>query len=778
MTLLINDLARFQEDCILVLEDLQAIQDVEINQALAFLIQNQPGNFHLVLVSRTPPDLPLAIQRARNDLAEITADELRFSTGETRALFQSAGLPALEEDGLADLVRRTEGWVAGLHLAALLLQKSRDPQSAAQVIRSFSGGHRFVADYLIQEVFQNQPEDMRAFLLRTCFLDRMTVSLCEAVAQVTDGGEYLRRLEKSNLFLSQLASKSGLAWYRYNPFFAESIQTLAKERFSRQEVETLFERASRWYEYHHLLEDAIETALKAGLFDRGLDLIEKYIEIQALSEMHTLKRWLEAIPEAKLKERPLVSFFYAQVILFSGDRYSPAMSIHLEPLLQAAEAKWQAAGERDKIGAIHSLRSIIYWWGGDLDQAYRLARQSLEELPDQEVFWRGNSLLIGSYEYINAGRVLDAQDIALEARALLGAANNKFGVLAATQLLSETFFWQAEFEQAAKLLEQILEEATGSDDMLDDQGFAHLGLANITYERNDLAQAGEHALQALELGQRRHYEDLQVRASLRLAAIYTAGEDLPQARQVLNLRLSETHNPALIRELQAALARVAILQGDMAAANLWSVEIGHGGDGLSVLQREREDFILARYFLQTGQPDKVIHLLEFHPQDALKNGRVHSQVESQAWLALAYQACGDLDKTGQVLLEGLTSGQVKGFQRTFLDLGPAIGEAIRAILPSLNSRALKQYAAGLVQALASGQGLPAATSQPGLIEPLSSQELRVLRYLSAGLSNAEIARELVVSNNTVKTHLKNIYRKLDVTSRGEAREAARELSLI
>jgi LuxR family maltose regulon positive regulatory protein len=526
LTPLINDLARLSRTSVLVLEDYQAITSTEVQASVAFFLQNLPPQLHLVLISRSEPELPLGILRARDGLVELDAASLRFNLEETGAFLRATIGAELPSSAAGKLHERTEGWAAGLRLAAKSLQNQGENAGVDPFLRAFSGSHRYVADYLIQEVFASQPESVQTFLLKTCFLNRLTGSLCDAVTGTEGDGEaVLEQLERENLFIVQLRDPGERAWYRYQALFAESIQALARRRLGEAGVRSIFEKASDWYDAHGLHAEAIETALDARLFERALRLIGNYVEDHSLAEAYSLGRWLEQIPARLIHLDPQVCFVYAQVILYTSDRFAPATAARLEPLLQAAEKAWLAGEAVGRLGALHAFRGQVAWWQGDFQKAFEYARQSLQEIPEQEVLYRGISLLIVSFEALNAGRILQAQDDALEARALLGAAQNFYGVLAAIQVLGEVFYWQGELEQADQLNRQILAEAveaTGGESMLDDQGIASLGLANAAYERNDLSQAELLAARALDLARRRGNELLQMQATLRLANIQAA----------------------------------------------------------------------------------------------------------------------------------------------------------------------------------------------------------------------------------------------------------------
>ncbi|MGE5463187.1 MAG: hypothetical protein ACM3PS_07525, partial [Syntrophothermus sp.] len=469
LTPLINDLGQLDGPHVLALDDFHSITSQDIQDGLSFLIQNLPESLHLVLITRTQPGLPLHLLRARMDLLEINADDLRFNAREAESFLRMSAQTEISPTAVDSLFQKTEGWVAGLQLAALSLQ-NKDPDQVQEFVQSFSGGNRYISDYLTREVFESQPEAVKDFLLKTCFLKSLTASLCDTTAGLEHSVTLLESLERNHVFLVRLDQGRGQPWYRYNPLFAESIQTLARRRLGPATIQSLFERASGWYEYHGLLEDAVETALAVQLFDRAMTLIEKYLEIHDLREGRTLSRWLYLIPREIVLQHPGISFTFSQIILYSEDRFAPATAVKIEPFLAAAEHAWRTEQDVSRLGQLHSFRGNIAWWQGDLQKSFECARQSLGELPENEVFWRGNSLLISSYEALNQGRILEAQDLILEARALLGAAQNLYGVLAATQLLSEIFYLQGEMEQSEQLYQQILVDAVGEESMLDDQG--------------------------------------------------------------------------------------------------------------------------------------------------------------------------------------------------------------------------------------------------------------------------------------------------------------------
>src|SRR5215216_2759517 len=269
LTPLINDLAKFTKPSVLILEDFHWITSKEINDGLSFLIQNLPEPLHLVMISRANPDLPLHLLRARDEFVEIGTKELRFNLHETEEFLQMTTQAQISSQAVTLLFQKTDGWIAGLQLAASSVQH-KSAEEIQNMIQNFSGSHRYVSDYLIKEVFESQPEAMQEFLLKTCFLKTLTTSLCDATAKLNNSAVTLERLERDNLFLGRLEQGGDQIWYRYNPLFAEFIQFLARRRLDETTVQQLYERASQWYEYHGLLDDAIEATLNAKLFARAM----------------------------------------------------------------------------------------------------------------------------------------------------------------------------------------------------------------------------------------------------------------------------------------------------------------------------------------------------------------------------------------------------------------------------------------------------------------------------------------------------------------------------
>ncbi len=776
---LINELTRLPEPTVLVLEDYHVITSPEIHETLSYLINHKPESLHLVLLSRGAPPLPLATWRARDQLAEIDAADLRFSPGETQEFLSQLVRNAPSPEVTVLLDQRTEGWAAGLRLAGVALQSRLASADAVQWISAFSGSHPFVSDYLVREVFSNLPEENQTFLLKTCFLSRLTGALCDALTGRSDGERQLAALERANLFISQLDGTGGQTWYRYHPLFAEALQPLARQKQGEKAVCALFEKASRWYQEHRMAPEAVDAALDGGDFQTAAGLISSLLEQRGLSEIYTLRRWVEQIPQEILTDYPEICFNYAQALLYSTDRFSLKTPELLAPWLEMAENAWQAAGNKPRIGALLAFRGIVGWFHGDFPQVFALSRQALELLPEQDIYWRGTALLGTIYDDVFAGHNDTALEQTIEARAMLGAAQNFPAALAATQILAEVNASRGELELARQISQQVLADAVGDEAMLDDQGNARLTLSAVAYERDQLDEAGEHARLALDAGERRANEWLQSFGAIALAQVEAARGEHDRAQSILRAALPKAYHPHFQRELQAAQARTALLIGALEPVREWAASRLIRRELLPGAQQEQQQVLLARLYLAEGRPVDALAQLDGWVEDAAAHERVRSQAQILCLNALACDAAGDAECAAHALARALAVGESKGLRRTFLDLGEPLARLVRAALPTLPRRALVAYAAGLFPSeTAAVRRKPGLAGELALIEPLSPQELRVLRLLAAGLSNPEIAQELVVSTNTIKTQVKSIFRKLDVNTRKKARDAARELKLL
>jgi ATP/maltotriose-dependent transcriptional regulator MalT len=779
LTPFVNELAQLPGRYILVLDDYHVITSRGVHETVTFLLDHFPASLHLVVVTRSEPPLPLARLRARNELNELDTTDLRFSLDEVRTFFQKTLHLPLSPEAVARLEARTEGWAAGLRLMALALEGQPEQLTAEKLLATFSGQDRHILDYLVGEVLAAQPEAVQEFLLRTSFLNRLTGSLCAALTGRTDSGLLLEQLARANLFLSSLGGAGEPRWYRYHTLFAEAMHHQARQRFGETELRELYDKAALWYEAHGFLAEAVEAFIAARAFDRAITLIEQILEERGVNELYTLRRWIEQLPKEILDRHPALCFNYAMALLFTSDRYAPATAAQVEVPLRAAEQVWRDERNDPQLGQVLALRGMVALWQGDFDRSSACARESLELLAEDDVMWRGVSLLNVAFDEMSAGRINAAQPLVIEARALLEATQNIHGALAAMQSLAESCYWQGDFDQAAQYYEQILAEAIGGDEMLDDQANAFAGLGNIAYARNELDAAEQYASRALEAARRRGDEFSLIRSTVILARVQQARGELAQAAGTLQALMARTRHPFLHRQVQAWQARFALARDDLAAVEQWYATVATQGESVSRGQQEQEALLAARMQVVEGKTETALALLEPWRVDAHANGRMLSELETLALKALAYSAQSDKDRASKTLVRALTLAQPRDCLRVFLDEGETMRLMIAEFKLQVEKQAprLRAYIYKLLSAFPADVSRSASKSEMPF-EPLSPQEQRVLRLLAAGLSNPEIARELVVSTNTIKTQLQSIYRKLNVNNREQAADVARQLSLL
>jgi LuxR family maltose regulon positive regulatory protein len=794
LTLLINDLAALPPanppGNILVLEDYHLITTPQLHVAMTLFLDHLPPTLHLVITTRRDPPLPLARLRARLEINELTVADLRFSSSETQTfLEQTLPLP-LAPEAIARLHARTEGWVTGLRLATLALHHRLSPSEVKRFLETFAGSHRHILEYLLDEVLAAQSAAIQDFLLRTTFLDRLTASQSEAVTGRDDSALILEQLERANLFLIPLDSQA--TWYRYHMLFAEAMQHLAQQRLGAEERHALASRASLWYAEQGLLAEAVEMALAAAEFERAADLIAQLIEPRLVNnEYGTLRRWLSQLPEAVLHTHPALCFTYALAIQFTSDRRAPETMTLMQPPLRLAEEQWQAQGDQRQLGAVQALRAMAAWWQGDLALTFHSAQAALASLPADEVQWRSISLLFSASEQLLAGQLNAAHETILVARALCEKVGNIYGLLSATNVLADVRAGQGELHQAVGFYEQVRalieQHRLQTDQAHFDQACALTGLAAVSLAWNDLDVAQAAAEEARDLGWHIDEEYIYAPATLILAEVLQARGQGAEAQSLLHTLIAQMPQrrwPFLLRAVALQQARLALRGGDLAAAQRWSTRLTTPTD-VPVQQQETEGLLCARLHIAQAEPEAALGLLEHWQRDAQAGGRTRSQVEIELLRALAYFSQEKLTEAKAALRTALTLAQPYGEQGLFAHEATsrayeppgALAALLRALLVEVKEEPLLSYLRTLLLAKAPETAGEGSAPPLGLLEPLTPQEARVLRLLAAGLSNPEIARELIVSVNTVKTQVQSIFRKLQVNNRHEARDAARHLNL-
>jgi len=784
LTSLLNELAAVPHDLVLVLDDYHAIEGREVNEGMAFLLDHLPAQLHVVIATRADPPFPLARMRARGELVEIRVADLRFTPEEAGAYFNEEMGLGLAATDVATLEGRTEGWVAALQLAALSMQGRTD---LAGFIAEFAGDDRYIVDYLVEEVLQRQPDDVRAFLLDTSILARMSAPLCDAVTGRDAGRVTLEALDRGNLFLVPLDDRR--RWYRYHHLFGDVLRArLLDEQPER--VPELHRRASAWYEQSGERAEAIRHAIAGGDFERAADLVELEMPAtrQARQDM-TLRGWMEALPDESIRARPVLSNGYAGSLLVRGETEGVE-----ERLLDAQRWLDDPVGSgmvvaderafRDLRAGIGVHRAGLARLLGDVEGTITHARAALDLVSGDDHIGRGAAAaLLGLAHWTNAD--LDgAYRSSAEAMAALQAAGHVSDVLGIAIALADIRIEQGRLQDAMRVYERALALAESTGAPLRGAPDMHVGMSSILYERNDLPGARQHLRMSDDMGDEHALPQNAYRSRVVQARIHQAEGDGDGALELLAAaqRVFDSDFFPDVRPIAARRARLWIGQGRLAEAWDWARERGISSNDELTYVREFEHATLARLLLAEGRRagsgdhiGEAIGLLGRLSDAAESGGRVEGAIDALVVQALAHHAGAQEPAAMAVLDKALALAEPEGFVRVFADE--------RAPMAGLLDIAIREgtaphFAARLRSAIATAAADVPGVGGQALVEQLSERELVVLHLLQGDLDGPEIARQLVVSLNTVRTHTKNIYAKLGVNSRRAAVRRAAELDLL
>jgi LuxR family maltose regulon positive regulatory protein len=793
---LVNELAELAEEAVLVLDDYHLIQSPPVHASVEFLLEHLPASLRLVLASRADPPLPLARLRARGQLTELRQRDLRFTPEEAAELLRITVGPDLPEAAVVALVDRTEGWVAGLQLAGLSLQGHADP---AGFVKGFSGSHRYVLDYLAEEVLDRQPEPLRAFLLETSVLERLSGPLCVAVTGRADSQQLLEQIERANLFLVPLDEVRG--WWRFHQLFADLLRArLLREQPDR--VAGLHRAAAAWYERHGLVDDAIRHALAAEDAAWAARLIERHFDaLLQRAEGATVDRWVAALPAELVRSRPRLLLAQAVWELLVG-RVDQA-----EALLADAEAALAGTGDEPyapSVGRAASLvanlpasiaiaRADLARRRGDADGVDAFVQLALPQLTsrDRALRWAADRYLaVAAWQ---RGELAEAERLLIRVVGEQRAPGAGFLAVRPAYDLGQVQHARGHLGAALHTWQQVLDAASEAGRPLSAAGMAHVGMAGVLYERGELGRALDHACQGVELCRQLVYTLPLLAGLATLAWIRHAQGDRAGALDAIVEAEQVQPSPAvvgLLNPVPALRARLALAHGKVANAAGWAQARGLDVDDPLSYPREREYLVLARVLLATGAPDRALTLLERLRAEAAGQGRTGSLIEVRALQALALDATGDRAGALDALAEAVARGAPEGYLRVFIDEGPEMAALFRELLarrrrarPATVAAPRDQLArlveafeqAGLSIRLPASRGGVMVT---GLVEPLTARELEVLRLLAAGKSNQAIAGQLVVTLDTVKSHVSQILGKLGAANRTEAVARAQNLGLL
>jgi len=791
LTGLINEIAAVPDRIVLVLDDYHLIEAQPIHDALTFLLRHLPPQMHLVISTREDPPLPLARLRARGQLTEVRVTDLRFTSSEAAEFLNTrVGLDLSAED-IAALETRTEGWIAGLQLAAISMQGHKD---ATNFIRSFTGSHHFVLDYLVEEVLQQQSESVQTFLLRTSILDRLCGPLCDAVCSAgtassskgtavlrpsASGQETLEYLQHANLFIIPLDNER--RWYRYHHLFADLLRQRLHQSTASSTgdegwgVAEYHIRASEWYEENGLEIEAFHHATAASDVERATRLMEgDWMPLPFRGAVVPVLNWLKSLPTTVLDARPLLWVTYASTLLGAGQRTG------VEQKLQAAETALQGVELDDKtqdlVGRIAAIRATLAVGQHQVEAIIAQSRRALEYLhPDNLAFRTSTTWKLG-YAYHLQGDRAAASRAYTEAMSIGQASGNILFTVSAMLGLGSLQEAENQLYLAAETYRRAL-HLFGDQPLPTLACEAHLGLARIFYEWNDLDAAQQHRQQSIQLVRQTENNDTFAACEVLLARLKLAEGDVAGAAAVLAQADQFVRQHNLVNrmpEVAAALVLALLRQGPL-------LHQGNLAAAADLVQTHKLAISQARVHLAQGDPGKALALLEPLRQQmeakGLEDERLKVMVlQAVALHVAALQADGEKEQAVQLLGDALALAEPGSFIRLFVDEGMPMAHllseaAALGMMPDYIGKLLAAFEAEEHKSAIS------PPSQP-LVEPLSPRELEVLGLIAQGLSNREISERLFLALNTVKGHNRRIYGKLHVQRRTEAVARARELGLV
>lgn len=789
LTGLINEMAEVRDPFALVLDDLHVIADQRVNAGLAFVLDNSPPQMHLILSSRADPPWPLARLRARRDMIELRAADLRFTSGEVASFVNGVMRLELAAEDVAALEDRTEGWIVGLQMAALSMAGRVDVPG---FVKTFRGSHRFILDFLVEEVLDQQSLEIQDFLLQTSILELMTAPLCDAVTGRDDSQTMLSNMEQANLFLVPLDDER--RWYRYHHLFADLLRSRL-EQARPDLLPTLHHRAGKWYESEGQIVEAMGHALQSG----DIDWIEHLVAANALAviyhgELATALGWLDALPAEVTRSRPRLCVAHAWALAYAGQLDG------IEPLLQEAERALANQDEqrtalapgpadgRQTEGHITAIRAYVAALRGDWSPAAELARAALHRLPEADLTVRGWTALVLGCALRSQGHLAAAAQAFAEAIAASRAAGD-------SNLGVDALWEQAELQRAQGKLHQVMSTCQEALQLADQStgrrgwqlpvtGYTYTLMSDVLREWNDLDTALRYARQGLDLCQHWGQADALAQGYLRLAQVLQAVGDTDRAWDAIQeaRQVARGLSPWYAITAGAREATIRLRQGDVPAASRWLQDSGLLVAGELNPEYRIGYLALARILLAQGRLDESLGLLAGLLQMAEAAGAIGSSVGILVLQAQVLWAQGEGDRAVVAMERALCLAEPEGCVRIFIDEGAPMG----ALLRQAAARGIRlEYVNKLLVALESevtgklrtARGVP-RLAPSSLVEPLSERELEVLRLLTTHLSSPEIARELVISVSTVRSHIKNIYGKLDVHTRADAVQRAQELALL
>ncbi len=801
---LLNEINHSRTPFVLIFDDYHSIVELEIHEAIGFLLDHLlPGTLHLVIITRQDPLLRLSRLRSQGQVTEIRMGELRFTEEEAGAFFNQTMCLDLQPEQVAALEARTEGWIAGLQLAAISLSESAysgemgfEPDQRAEFIRAFAGDDHHVVDYLMDEVLTRQPEPVQRFLLYTSILKRFTAPLCDYLINWQEAGEeprftapasspaILDYLEKSNIFLISLDNHR--QWYRYHHLFAELLGTRF-QTIHPELVAGLHRRASFWFEQAGMTDDAVDHALLAEDFSRALGLIEQAARtsIWASGDLPALLNWTKRLPQELLRSRPNLCLYCARGLFFAG-QIKPAEE-YLRTAAQALDGRSPNDPMTQELrGVLYTNQATFAAVCGESQHALALAEKAapfLSRLPEDEPSSHARILhAVGMAEYL-AGRVRPAAEAFTRAVSLAQQAGNRNLGLDVVGCLGLTLLLSGKARQAGQVCEQafVIDEAGR---MTPPASAVYIAEGEVLYAQNELAPALQKLELGLELGKKAGWVHVIWRGLAMLSAVKLGLGDIPgvmDALQQFEQTALRYDNPAVNILIDAWKVRMALALGDRQAADRWAENFPTQAEAQAF--GEFRAMTLARVLLAQGRYSQALVLMDKWLASAVSEERGHSVIEIQILRSIGLRELGKPDEALAALSEALELAEPEGISRLFLDRLEPLADLLRQVRrekagPSIR-RFVDRLLARIDQPMLPQPGFQTVNETPGdLVEPLSEREIEVLRLIAEGLSNPEIAGKLFLSVNTLRAHSSHIFQKLDVHNRVQAVARARELGIL
>lgn len=755
LTILLNELGALPNLIFLVLDDYHAINNLAIHQQISFLLEHLSARMHLILITREDPLIPISRLRARKQVLEIRQEDLRFTVEEISDFMSRVMLLELSFDDIVALERRTEGWIVGLQLAALSLHDMRDKSS---FIQAFTGSNRYILDYLIEEVFNRQPVDVRNFLLETAILDRLSGPLCDAVTHRSGCHELLERLDQANMFIVPLDLSR--TWYRYHRLFSELLQHQQHLRKQPMDEAIIHQRASEWFETEGYLSEAIQHSLAAQDWKKAVQLIDLVNDrMFKQGEIVTLLGWLEKLPRQLILSQFDLCMTYAWALLLAG-KYQLS-----EPVLEQAEKLTQPGSV--SLGQVATAQAYLARSVGDNQRVIETSRLALSLLPETDITDRSNLLMNLGLVYWHEGRLEEAEPALVEAQEKAVRSGNWYAQLTSELFLARTLASRGAIREAALKYPSIIERGP----QVPIAALAYFDLGSLHYEWNELEQAEIYLQQGLDLSRRMGTVEFQTAGLILQAYLLLARQDWSAASNVMDQAciLAREFSRLIRTRCAACQAQVALATGDMMLAAHWLEQASGNVDSHPFYRFS--GLIQPRLLIAQGRVKEAAELLSIRYATASRAGWGYAIIAIQILQAMAADS---LHSALDFLADALRLAGPEGYIRTFVDAG--IG-----LIPLLRDAAQHGVAPEYVGRILTSMGTriytPSSTRSV-LAEPLSEREIEVLRLVTKGLSNREIAGKLFISPGTAKTHVHNLYGKLGVRNRIEAATRAKELGLV